>query len=319
MTCLTEPMPTEPVQWTAGDYVLPIHERVLIMGVLNVTPDSFSDGGRYHGLDAARAHAEAMVAEGADLLDIGGESSRPGARPVSLEEELARVLPVLSALAGRIRIPMSVDTTKADVAARVLDAGASIINDISALRGDPGMADVVARRRAGLILMHMQGTPATMQDQPAYGDVVEEVGAFLKARAEAAVAAGIERERIAVDPGLGFGKTLPQNLALMGGLAALSARLRPHWGCPIVIGPSRKSFVGAVLDRPVHEREWGTAAAVAAGVLQGAHVVRVHAVAQMRDVARMAQAIRDHMPVDGAANGAPRRAQRKGPTGGWVE
>ncbi len=304
----------KPMQWTAREHVLPIHERVLIMGVLNVTPDSFSDGGRYPGVDAAVARAEAMEADGADLLDIGGESSRPGAWPVSLEEELARVIPVVSALAGRIRIPISVDTTKADVARRALDAGASVINDISALRGDPGMADVVARSRAGLILMHRQGTPATMQDQPAYGAVVEEVGAFLQTRLDAAVAAGIERERIAVDPGIGFGKTGEHSLALMGGLAALLTL-----GCPIVIGPSRKSFVGAVLQRPVYEREWGTAAAVAAGVLQGAHVVRVHAVAQMRDVARVAQAIRDHMPVDGVASGAPRRAQRKGPTGGWME
>lgn len=276
------------MKWTAREHTFPIRERVLIMGVLNVTPDSFSDGGRYQGVDAAVARAEAIEAEGADLLDIGGESTRPWARPVSLEEELARVLPVLSALAGRIRIPISVDTTKAEVATRALDAGAAVINDISALRGDPGMADVVARSRAGLILMHMQGTPATMQDHPAYAAVVEEIVDFLLARVEAAVAAGIDRERIAVDPGLGFGKTAEQSLALMGGLSAFRAL-----GRPIVIGPSRKSFVGAVLERPVHEREWGTAAAVAAGVLQGAHVVRVHSVAQMKDAARMAHAIRE--------------------------
>jgi len=280
------------MQWTAREYVLPIQERVLIMGVLNVTPDSFSDGGHYQGVDAAVARAEAIEAEGADLLDIGGESSRPGARPVSLEEELARVLPVVSALAGRVRIPISVDTTKAEVARQVLDAGAAVINDISALRGDPAMADVVARSRAGLILMHMQGTPATMQDHPAYAALVEEIGDFLHARVEAAVAAGIDRDRIAVDPGLGFGKTGEQSLALMGSLSVFRAL-----GRPIVIGPSRKSFVGAVLERPVHEREWGTAAAVAAGVLQGAHVVRVHSVAQKKDVARMAHAIREAKAV----------------------
>jgi dihydropteroate synthase len=262
------------------------------MGVLNVTPDSFSDGGRYPSVDAAVARAEAIEADGADLLDIGGESSRSGARPVSLEEELARVLPVVSALAGRVRIPISVDTTKAEVARRALDAGAAVINDISALRGDPGMADVVARSRAGLILMHMQGTPATMQDHPAYAAVGEEIMDFLQSRVDAAVAAGIDREQIAVDPGIGFGKTGEQSLALMGGLAVFLAL-----GRPIVIGPSRKSFVGAVLERPVHEREWGTAAAVAAGVLQGAHVVRVHSVAQMRDVARVAQAIREATAV----------------------
>ncbi len=280
------------MQWTARGHGFPIQERVLIMGVLNVTPDSFSDGGHYQCVDVAVARAEAIEAEGADLLDIGGESSRPGARPVSLDEELARVLPVVSALAGRIRIPISVDTTKAEVAQRALDAGAAVINDVSALRDDPGMADVVARSRAGLILMHMQGTPATMQDHPAYDAVVEEVRDFLRARIDAAVAAGIARERIAVDPGLGFGKTGEQSLALLNGLAVFQAL-----GRPIVIGPSRKSFVGAVLERPVHEREWGTAATVAAGVLQGAHVVRVHAVAQMKDVARMAQAIRDAKAV----------------------
>ncbi len=280
------------MKWTAREYVLPIQERVLIMGVLNVTPDSFSDGGRYPGVDAAVARAEAIEAEGADLLDIGGESSRPGARPVSLEEELARVLPVVSALAGRVRIPISVDTTKAEVARQALEAGAAVINDISALCGDPGMADVVARSRAGLVLMHMQGTPATMQDHPAYTAVVEEIADFLHARVEAAVAAGIDRDRIAVDPGLGFGKTGMQNLALMGGLAVFQTLERP-----IVIGPSRKSFVGAVLERQVHEREWGTAAAVAVGVLQGAHVVRVHSVAQMKDAARMAHAIREAQAV----------------------
>ena len=280
------------MKWTAKEYVLPIQERVLIMGVLNVTPDSFSDGGHYQGVDAAVARAEVIEAEGADLLDIGGESSRPGARPVSLDEELARILPVVSALAGRIRIPVSVDTTKAEVERRALDAGAAVINDVSALCGDPGMADVVARSRAGLILMHMQGTPATMQDHPAYAAVIEEIGDFLHARVEAAIAAGIDRERIAVDPGLGFGKTGEQNLALIGSLSVFGAL-----GRPLVIGPSRKSFVGAVLERPVHEREWGTAAAVAAGVLQGVHVVRVHSVAQMKDVARMAQAIREAKAV----------------------
>lgn len=282
----------KPMTWTAREYVLPIQERVLIMGVLNVTPDSFSDGGQYHGVDAAVARAEMIESEGADLLDIGGESSRPGARPVSLEEELARVLPVVSALAGRVRIPISVDTTKAEVARQALDAGAAIINDISALRGDPGMADVVARGRAGLILMHMQGAPMTMQDHPAYADVVEEINDFLEARVEAAVASGIDRERIAVDPGLGFGKTGDQSLAVVGGLAAFL-----EMGRPVVIGPSRKSFLSTVLKRPVQEREWGTAAAVAAGVLAGAHVVRVHAVAQMKDVTRVAQAIREAKAV----------------------
>src|SRR5256886_4431818 len=277
-----------PMSWRARGYTLRLQDGVLIMGVLNVTPDSFSDGGRYLGVEAAVARAEQIEAEGADLLDLGGESSRPGSQPVPLDVELARVLPVLAGLAGRIPIPISVDTTKAEVARRALDAGAAIINDVSALRNDPDMADVVAKAQAGLILMHMQGTPATMQHHPAYRAVVEEVCAFLRSRVEAAMAAGIEGERIAVDPGFGFGKTSDHNLALLGGVPALRGLDRP-----IVIGPSRKSFVGAILGRPVEEREWGTAAAVAVGVFQGAHVVRAHSVAQMRDVTRVAQALRE--------------------------
>jgi dihydropteroate synthase len=277
----------QPIIWNVRERTLPVEERVLVMGVLNLTPDSFSDGGRYQGLDAAVARAEAIEAEGADVLDLGGESTRPGSRPVSLEEELARVVPVVTVLAHRIKIPISIDTTKAEVAGRCLDLGASLINDVTALRGDPAMAGVVARAGAGLILMHMQGAPATMQEHPTYGDVVQEVGEFLQARVEAAVDAGVARERIAVDPGLGFGKTLDHNLTILRGLSVLAAL-----GRPIVIGPSRKGFVGALLDRPVLEREWGTAAAVAAGVLQGAHVVRVHSVAPMKEVARVAWAVR---------------------------
>ena len=279
---------SEPIKWVVRDHILPVEERVLVMGVLNLTPDSFSDGGRYLDLDTAVARAEAIEAEGADLLDIGGESSRPGSRPVSLEEELVRVLPVLTALAGRVHIPISVDTTKAEVARRSLELGASIINDITALRGDPEMAGVVARAGAGLILMHMQGTPAIMQDRPSYGSVVEEVLDFFRSRVKSAEAAGIYRERIAVDPGLGFGKTLEHNLALLGGLSTFA-----ELGRPIVIGPSRKTFVGTVVSRPVSEREWGTAAAITAGILQGAHVVRVHSVAAMKDVTRMSEAVRN--------------------------
>src|SRR2546428_5076677 len=230
-----------PMSWKARGYTLPLQERVLIMGVLNVTPDSFSDGGRYLGVEAAVARAEEIEAEGADLLDLGGESSRPGSQPVPLEVELARVLPVLAALAGRIRIPISVDTTKAEVARRALDAGAAIINDISALRHDPEMAGAVAQGAAGLILMHMQGTPATMQDHPAYAAVVEEVCDFLRSRVAAAVAAGIEVERIAVDPGFGFGKTSDPKPALPGGLPAL--RRQDH---PNVIRPSRKYVIDCI-------------------------------------------------------------------------
>src|SRR5438445_3747503 len=258
-----------PTRWRTRACTFPLQERVLIMGVLNVTPDSFSDGGRYLGVEAAVARAEEIEAEGADLLDLGGESSRPGSQPVPLEVELARVLPVLAALAGRIRIPISVDTTKAEVARRALDAGAAIINAISALRHDPEMADAVAKAQDGLILMHMQGTPATMQDHPAYAEVVEEVCDFLRSRVAAAVAATVEVERIAVDPGFGFGKTSDHNLALLGGLPALRVLDRP-----IVIGPSRKSFEGGILGRPSEARARGTAAAVAAGVSHGGQVVR---------------------------------------------
>jgi dihydropteroate synthase len=276
-----------PQKWLVRDQELPVGERVLLMAVLNLTPDSFSDGGRFRDPDHAVATALEMVQEGADLLDIGGESSRPGSHPVSLEEELDRVVPIVAKLVGRVPVPISVDTTKAEVARQCLDCGASVINDISALRNDPEMADVVSQSGAGLILMHMQGVPATMQRNPSYADVVEEVYDFLRRRTEAAVALGIDRDRIAVDPGIGFGKRLEDNLALLSELSSLT-----RLGRPIVIGPSRKGFLGALLQRPVLEREWGTAAAVAAAVLNGAHIVRVHAVPAMREVIRVTEAIR---------------------------
>ena len=274
-------------RWLAREHALPLGERVLLMAVLNVTPDSFSDDGRFSDPDRAVAEALKMIEEGADILDIGGESSRPGAQPISLDEELERVVPIVAKLAGRVRVPISVDTTKAEVARRCLDLGASIINDISALRHDPEMAEVVRQYGAGLVLMHMQGEPATMQLNPSYTDVIDDVYDFLRSRIEAAIAWGIDRERIAVDPGIGFGKRLEDNLALLGQLTSLAGL-----GRPIVIGPSRKGFLGTLLDRPVLEREWGTAAAVAAAVLNGAHVVRVHAVSEMKDVVRVSQAIR---------------------------
>jgi len=277
----------QPERWLAKQHTLPVGERVLVMAVLNLTPDSFSDGGRYYNNDDAVTEALEMVQEGADILDIGGESSRPGSRPVSLEEELRRVVPVVEKLAGGVAVPISVDTTKAEVARQCLELGASVVNDISALRHDPAMAEVVSHYKAGVILMHMQGVPATMQAQPSYADVVEEVFDFLRRRTDAAVSCGIDRERIAVDPGIGFGKRLEDNLALLGQLSSLA-----DMGRPIVIGTSRKGFLGTLLQRPVLEREWGNAAAVAAAVLNGAHVVRVHAVAEMREVVRVSEAIR---------------------------
>jgi len=280
-------MERRPERWLARQYTLPVGERVLLMAVLNVTPDSFSDGGRHPDHNHAVTEALEMVREGADILDIGGESSRPGAQPVSLEEELRRVVPVVEKLVGRVAVPISVDTTKAEVARQCLELGAAVVNDISAMRHDPAMAEVVGRYEAGLILMHMQGVPATMQDHPSYADVIEEVYGFLRCRIDAAVSAGIDRERIAVDPGIGFGKRLEDNLALLGQLSSLA-----DLGRPIVIGTSRKGFLGTLLQRPVLEREWGNAAAVAAVVLNGAHVVRVHAVAEMREVVCVSQAIR---------------------------
>jgi dihydropteroate synthase len=257
------------------------------MAVLNVTPDSFSDGGRFQDVEHAVNDALEMVHEGADILDIGGESSRPGAEPIPLEEELRRVTPVLTKLAKQVPVPISIDTTKSEVARRCLDLGASIVNDISALRGDPAMAVVVKEYRAGVILMHMRGVPATMQINPSYTDVVEEVYDFLRGRAEAAVNSGIDPDRIAIDPGLGFGKRLEDNLTLLGQLSLFSGL-----GRPVVVGPSRKGFLGSLLQRPVLEREWGTAAAVAVAVLNGANVIRVHAVPEMRQVIRVAQSIR---------------------------
>jgi dihydropteroate synthase len=261
--------------------------RVLVMAVLNRTPDSFSDGGRYEDIDRAVERAQALTDQGADVLDIGGESTRPGSQPVSLEEELSRVVPLLGRLSGRLPIPISIDTTKSEVARRCLDLGADVINDISALRHDPAMAETVARAGAGIILMHMQGDPQTMQDAPSYTDVVGEVYDFLRERVETAVMAGIGRERIAVDPGIGFGKKLADNLALLGRLATFH-----ELGRPLVVGASRKAFLGALIGRPVQEREWGTAATVAAAVLQGAQIIRVHSVAEMKEVAAVSQAIR---------------------------
>jgi dihydropteroate synthase len=276
----------QPGRWHARAYALPVEERVLIMAVLNLTPDSFSDGGRFRDVDHAVNGALEMVHEGADIVDIGGESSRPGSHPVPLEEELHRVSSVVEKLAG-IPVPISVDTTKSEVARRCLDLGASIINDISALRNDPEMAEVVRQYEAGIVLMHMRGVPATMQDDPYYTDVVKEVYDFLQSRTEAAVNSGIDPDRIAVDPGLGFGKRLEDNLILLQQLSLFSGL-----GRPLVVGPSRKGFLGSLLQRPVLEREWGTAAAVAVAVLNGANVIRVHAVEEMRQVIRVAQSIR---------------------------
>jgi dihydropteroate synthase len=255
------------------------------MGVLNVTPDSFSDGGKFLGVDRAVEHAREMARAGADMIDIGGESTRPGAAIVSAEEELRRVLPVIERLQDLV---VSVDTTKAVVAEKALAAGARIVNDISALRFDSRMADVVRDAGAGVVLMHMQGTPQTMQRGPRYADVVTAVRSFLAERIVFAESHGLKKSQIAVDPGTGFGKTVAHNLRLLARLGEFGAL-----GCALLVGTSRKSFIGKVLG-PGHEtdeRLWGTAATVAWAVAQGARVVRVHDVAEMADVVRMVEAV----------------------------
>jgi dihydropteroate synthase len=244
-----------------------------VMGVVNVTPDSFSDGGLYLDPDAAIAHGLALRDVGAAVLDVGGESSRPGAAPVSAEVEAARVVPVIRALAAGSSVPVSIDTTKAAVAARALEAGATIVNDISAGRNDPDLLRVVADAGAGYIAMHMQGEPRTMQDRPHYDDVVGEVAIFLRQRLEVAGDAGIPPESVMVDPGIGFGKNASHNLTLLGGIAALAERV----GAPVLVGASRKSFIGRLLgvDDP-SARDDGTLATVVWVLDQGAAMVRVH-------------------------------------------
>ncbi len=256
------------------------------MGVLNVTPDSFSDGGRY--LDPSRAvdRALAMVADGADVIDVGGESTRPGAEAVPLKEEVRRLMPVVRRLAKAARVPISIDTSKAEVARQAIEAGARMINDVTALRGDLAMAAVVARSNVDVILMHMRGTPRTMQQRPRYRDVVEEVAAFLVDAAERAQQAGIARRRIWLDPGLGFGKTVRHNLELLNGLER-SASL----GYPIVVGPSRKSFLGKIVRADVEARLAGTLACVAAAVARGARMVRVHDVRETVQLLKVLEAI----------------------------
>ena len=267
---------------------LELGPRTLVMGVLNVTPDSFADGGRFADPDRAADAALAMEAAGADLIDVGGESTRPGAADLDAEEELARVLPVFERLAGRLRVPLSIDTYKARVADAAIDRGAGLVNDISALGYDPGLADVVARRGAALVLMHNRGRSRDMYREARYDDVAREVASELERLVEAAERAGVPRARIIVDPGIGFAKRAEHSLAVLAGLPALAAV-----GRPVLVGPSRKSFLTAALgERPADRRDWGTAAAVAASVLLGAHIVRVHAVAEMVDVVRTADAIR---------------------------
>ena len=265
---------------------LTLGRRTHVMGILNVTPDSFSDGGCYLDVQRAVDHAKLMVSEGATLVDIGGESSRPGASPVSVAEELARVLPVIGAVADAMDILISVDTFKADVARKALEAGAHIVNDITALRGDVEMASVVARMEAGLILMHMKGTPRTMQQAPQYEDVVHDVRSSLQESIKIAETQGVAAKRIIIDPGIGFGKTTEHNLELLKRLAEFQSLNKP-----LLIGTSRKSFIGNILDLAVTERVEGTAATVCWAIAHGADIVRVHDIKANVRAARMTDAL----------------------------
>jgi dihydropteroate synthase len=266
--------------------------RPLIMGVVNVTPDSFFDGGRYLDPEAAVAHAVQLVEEGADLLDVGAESTRPGADAVNEEEERRRVIPVVTAVAKVVAVPISIDTSKAAIAREALDAGAVLVNDVTALRGDAAMVDVVARSGAGIVLMHMHGTPRTMQQAPRYDDVVEEISVFFEERIRFAMAHGIVRRQIILDPGIGFGKLLLHNLTLLAQLYRFKI-----FECPLLVGVSQKAFLGQILDCPVQERQWGTAAAVAMAVDRGAGILRVHDVRAMKDVVQVAAAISERTAV----------------------
>ncbi len=266
------------------------------MGILNVTPDSFSDGGRFLDLDRAVNHALRMQTEGADIIDVGGESTRPGAAPLSCQEELDRVLPVVCALIKQLTIPISIDTTKSDVARQAIDAGAAIINDVSGGTKDPWMFSTAAQGAAGLVLMHARGNPQTMQRAPRYQNVTEAVYQFLSRQIEKAMGHSIPKSRLVVDPGIGFGKTVTHNLTLLKQIDRLT-----HLGVPVLVGPSRKSFIGKTLNLPTDERLEGTLAAAAIAIFQGARIIRVHDVAPLRRVIDLSDAIRKgRVPRKGA-------------------
>jgi len=280
---------------TCGPHTVELGPKTRIMGIVNVTPDSFSDGGHFFAPDRAVSQGLQLVDEGADILDIGGESTRPFSDPVSESEELKRVIPVIEQLAERVAVPISIDTTKAAVARRAVAAGATIINDISALRSDPQMAATAAECRVPLILMHMKGTPKTMQVEPVYDNLIDEIKAFLSKAMAQAMAAGVDRSAIIVDPGIGFGKTAGHNLQIIRDLESFN-----ELGAPLLIGPSRKAFIRHLLKGETQKEPGplstevarGTQAAVAAAAMQGAHIVRVHDVARTRTTLTLVDAIR---------------------------
>ena len=280
-----KPTPLFTLSWLG--YTLDLSSRTHVMGVINVTPDSFSDGGEFFEKERAVDQALHFAADGADLIDIGGESTRPYSKGISAEEEMNRVIPVIEALKKELTLPISIDTLKSQVAREALRCGASMVNDISALRSDPGMASVVADAGVPVILMHMKGTPADMQAHPTYDDVAAEIIDFLRKAIDQAVSWGIRRERIIVDPGIGFGKTFDHNLEILRELGRFQCL-----DAPILVGSSRKAFIGRILDKKVHERDTGTMATVAAAVMNGAHIVRVHNVKQAVETVRVIDAIK---------------------------
>ncbi len=270
-----------------GKYRFDFNKRTYVMGIVNVTPDSFSDGGKFMNLEAALDHAKRIVDEGADIVDVGGESTRPGAAPVSSEEERKRVLPLIEKLVQQIDVPVSIDTTKVAIAKSAIEAGAAMINDISSFRFEPEMAHLAAKHKVPVVLMHMRGTPRTMQHKVEYENPITEIFDFLKERIAFAESAGIDPHQIIIDPGIGFGKSLPDgNLTIIKNLAVLKTLDKP-----ILVGLSRKAFIGHVLNLGVEEREEGTAAALAVAVNNGARMVRVHDVKKMKRVVTMVDAI----------------------------
>ena len=265
--------------------MLALGQRPLLMGIVNVTPDSFSDGGQFFEPEAAIGHGLRLVREGADILDVGAESTRPYSTPVESEEELRRLIPVVQGLCEQADVPVSVDTSKAVIAKEALAAGAEIINDVTGLEGDREMLDVAARSSAGLCVMHMRGTPRTMQDDPTYNDVVKEIGQYLSDRRDALMAAGIQRERICLDPGIGFGKTHQHNLTLLA-----NCRRFHDLGCPLLVGPSRKGFIGKVLDQAEADRAAGTIGVALSLARQGVQILRVHDVGPVREALHLFEA-----------------------------
>ncbi|MCJ7577662.1 MAG: dihydropteroate synthase [candidate division Zixibacteria bacterium] len=277
---------TKETKFKFSKKLLDLSSRTHLMGVLNVTPDSFSDGGKFLKVEDAVRCGIKMAEEGADIIDVGGESTHPGSDPATIEEELSRVIPVIEALSKEINIPISIDTYKSGVAKKALDAGAEMINDISALRFDPQMKEVAAEYQVPIVLMHIKGTPKNMQENPYYEDVVKEIIEYLKESIQLAKDVGIQEEKIIIDPGIGFGKRLEDNLNILKNLKKFSIL-----NCPVLVGPSRKSFIGKILDLPVKERLEGSLAALAVSIMNGANIVRVHDVKESKRVADSVDAV----------------------------